>query len=103
MGDYVRYISGLMAVLALMLVISTASGADANYDPVTKRTYDPFGSFFDEYGQYIDIVNNVVMDRHASWCILENLIASLHWMRLKHGHPDLPLNHVPMLWPIVNF
>lgn len=67
MGDYVRYISGLMAVLALMLVISTTSGADANYDPVTKRTYDPFGSFFDEYGQYIDIVNNVVVDRYGEF------------------------------------
>ncbi|MCA1916985.1 hypothetical protein [Methanospirillum hungatei] len=65
MNGYNDLFSGIFVILAFMLVIVTVSGSDPNYDPVTRRTYDSFGSFFDEYNQYIDTVNNVVLDRYG--------------------------------------
>ena len=65
MGRYYRQFSGIFVILVLFLFINAVSSAAYNYDPVTGREYDPFGSFFDSYGQYIDVVHGIVIDQYG--------------------------------------
>lgn len=59
------HFSGLFVLLMVILFINTTASAAHNYDPITGREYDPFGSFFDSYGQYIDVVNGLVVDQYG--------------------------------------
>lgn len=56
---------GILLTLLILMIVSPSAGSNPTYDPNTGRTYDPFGSFFDEYGQYVDVVNNMVVDKYG--------------------------------------